>query len=291
MQNTGREITQKSKTNFLYSFSLLPKEKNDAINTIYAFCRKTDDIVDNENRSHKEKENDLAKWKQDFESSRAGNSDNTLLNELSKVIKRFKIPTEPFTDLIRGMKMDLEKTRYETFEELYEYCYCAAGTVGLMSIEIFGYSDPATRDFAVKLGVALQLTNILRDVKKDAENGRIYLPLDDMEMFNYTEDELLNNVYNNNFIALMKYEADRAHKYYKEANELLTAKDTGLMFPARIMEHIYFDILRQIEMKKYDVYSNNIKVSKFKKLLYTFGIYLKCRLYYSMKDPRDLPNG
>ena len=179
MQDTGKdidsskEITRKSKTNFLYSFSLLSKEKNDAIKTVYAFCRKTDDIVDDTVSGPEEKRANLEKWKSELEAALKGSSNVPLLDELHMVIKRFDIPHTPFFDLIRGMKMDLDKNRYETFDELYEYCYCAAGTVGLMCIEIFGYSNQKTKEFAVELGVALQLTNILRDVKKDSDSGRI----------------------------------------------------------------------------------------------------------------------
>jgi phytoene synthase len=157
-----------------------------------------------------------------------------------------------------------------------------------MSIEIFGYSNPTTKDFAVKLGVALQLTNILRDIKKDAEEGRIYLPLEDLRKFNYSEDELIRGEYNNNFIELMEYESARAQEFYTEANSLLPKEDTGLMFPALIMRDIYHKLLKKIESHRYNVFKNEIHVSKSKKMTITFGIYLKHKLFYNMKDPRNL---
>jgi 15-cis-phytoene synthase len=288
MNNTGKEITKQSKTNFRYSFSLLPKAKNDAINTIYAFCRRTDDIVDNYNPNKEEKRKELYLWKEEFTRSLSDQVEDKLLNDTSEVIKRFNIPLEPFYDLIRGMEMDLDKTRYETFDELYEYCYCAAGTVGLMCIEIFGYTNPKTKDFAIAQGIALQLTNILRDVKKDAANGRIYIPLEDMRTYGYTEEDLIANKYDGNFTKLMKFEADRAREYYRKAEGLLSKEDKGLMFAARIMNHIYFDLLKKIEIKEFNVYANDIKVSKIKKLFWTFGVYFKYRLMYNFDDPRGI---
>jgi phytoene synthase len=182
--------------------------------------------------------------------------------------------------------MDLERNRYETFEELYKYCYRAAATVGLMCIEIFGYRDSSAKDFAVNLGIALQLTNILRDIKKDALNGRIYIPRDDLEKFGYSEEELLENKYNDSFIELMKYESERARKFYKKADSYLSKEDKGLMFPARIMQHIYFNVLKNIEKSNYNVFEKYAKVSKFRKIFITLGVYLKYRLLYSFNDTR-----
>lgn len=288
MNNTGKEITKQSKTNFRYSFSLLPKAKNDAINTIYAFCRRTDDIVDNDNPDKEYKRSELYKWRDDFTSALKQKVDDKLLNDTSAVIKQFNIPFEPFYDLIRGMEMDLDKTRYESFDELYEYCYCAAGTVGLMCIEIFGYNNPKTRDFAVAQGIALQLTNILRDIKKDALNGRIYIPFEDLERYHYSEEDLMESKYNANFIDLMKYETQRARDYYKKADEFLTKEDKGLQFAARIMRHIYFDLLEKIENRNYNVFNEEVRVSKLKKLFWTFGVYTKYRLMYNFDDPRGI---
>lgn len=285
-QDGHKQITKKSKTNFLYSFSLLPKEKNDAINIVYAFCRKTDDIVDDETHTIEQKREILKQWEEEFTKSLSGKSNHPLLTNLNWAIKKFRIPHEPFYDLIRGMEMDLDESRYETFDHLYKYCYRAASTVGLMCIEIFGYKNQSTKDFAVNLGIALQLTNILRDMKKDAENGRIYIPLEDINRFGYSEEELLNSVYNESFIKLMEFEAKRAGMYYERANSYLTKEDKGLMFSARIMGHIYYDILKQIEKKNYNVFSNTVKVSKLKKLFYTFGVYFKYRLLYDFDDPR-----
>jgi phytoene synthase len=283
-----KEITAKSKSNFLSSFSLLSKEKNDAINTVYAFCRKTDDIVDETQDSVDVKYKKIREWKNEFELALHGKSNYSLLNHLTKIIRKYKIPVDPFFELIKGMEMDLQNQRYKTFDELYQYCYCAAATVGLMCIEIFGYKNKSTREFAINLGVALQLTNILRDIKIDAENGRIYLPKEDMEKFGYTEEDLIANKYNASFIALMEYECKRAHEYYEKANQSLSKDDKGLMFAARIMEHIYFRILEKIEKMNYNVFQKKAKISKLRKLYITFGVFFKYKLLYSFKDNRKI---
>lgn len=290
--NEEKEITKQSKSNFLYSFSLLPKEKNEAINTVYAFCRKTDDIVDDENESIEKKYSRIIEWRDEFEKALiSGDSKYSLLNNVNLIIKKFSIPVEPFFDLIKGMEMDLKKNRYNTFTELMDYCFNVASTVGLMSIEIFGYNNPRTKDFAINLGIALQLTNILRDIKTDAQHGRIYIPLEDLRRFNYSENDLLSFRYNDDFIKLMKHECERARFFYEEANKSLSKEDKGLMFAARIMEHIYFRVLKKIEKKNYNVFEKKLKVSKLKKIFITAGVYIKYKMLYSFDENRLALNG
>lgn len=278
MKQEHIEITEKSKTNFLYSFSLLSREKNDAINTVYAFCRYTDDIVDNESDSDDVKFKKINEWRNELKQALADSSHYPLLNKLSAVIKKFNIPVEHFFELIKGMESDIQTHRYKDFTSLYQYCYRAAVTVGLMSIEIFGYKTNNAKEYAVNLGIALQLTNILRDIKIDAINGRIYIPWEDMKKFGYTEEELLNFVYNDSFIELMKYECGRAREYYEKADKSFVKEDRLLLFPARIMQHIYFGILRKIEKMNYNVFRKKAKVSKFRKVYYMLGVYLKYNL-------------
>ena len=290
--NEEKEITKQSKSNFLYSFSLLPKEKNEAINTVYAFCRKTDDIVDNENESLEKKYSRINEWRNEFEKALiSGDSKYSLLNNVNLIIKKFSIPVEPFFDLIKGMEMDLKKNRYNTFTELMDYCFNVASTVGLMSIEIFGYNNPRTKDFAINLGIALQLTNILRDIKTDAQHGRIYIPLEDLRRFNYSENDLLSFRYNDDFIKLMKHECERARYFYDEANRSLSKEDKGLMFAARIMEHIYFRVLKKIEKRNYNVFEKKVRVSNLKKIFITAGVYVKYKLLYSFDENRLALNG
>ena len=280
MIEEAKDIAKKSRSSFYYAFNLLPTEKRDAMNTVYAFCRKTDDIVDEGNESDELKYEKLHKWRIEIEKSIDGHSDYQLLNKLGKTISQFNIPLEPFFELIRGMEMDLQRKRYLTFEDLRLYCYRVASTVGLMCIEIFGYKHQSTKDFAVNLGIALQLTNILRDIKNDAKNGRIYLPQEELVRFRYSEEEIIKNTYNSNFASLMKFEADRAKSYFDKATECLNLDDKASMFAARAMQHIYYKILNKIIDADYDIYSRNIKVAKIEKVGIAVGVWAKYNLVY-----------
>jgi phytoene synthase len=280
MSESAKEISKKSKSSFYYAFNLLPEEKRDAMNTVYAFCRKTDDIVDENSDSADLKYEKLRKWRIEFEKSFSGHSEFTLLNKLGKTISNFNIPLDPFFELIKGMEMDLQKDRYKSFDDLQLYCYRVASTVGLMCIEIFGYKHPSTKQFAVDLGIALQMTNILRDISKDAKNGRIYLPQEDLIKFNYTEQEIMSLIYNDNFRDLMIYESSRAKQYFNSATANLDLDDKKTMFAARAMQHIYYKMLENIIAADYDVFNNDIKVSKFEKVGIALGVWAKYNLVY-----------
>jgi phytoene synthase len=280
MNASATAITRSSNSSFYYSFSLLPRQKREAIHTVYAFCRTTDDIVDEE-RDEEKKMALLQKWRTELEKALRGNSAFPLLNQLSVTATRFHIPVEHFYELIRGMEMDLSKTRYGTFEELREYCYLVASSVGLMCREIFGYRNESTREYAINLGIALQLTNILRDIKDDAKRGRIYIPQEDMTRFGYTEDDLLNSRYTPQFVELMRFECQRASSFYDLAREALQDEDKRFFFPARIMWSIYAHTLNRIVASDYNVFERRISISKFLKLLITFRYWLSHRLKYS----------
>jgi 15-cis-phytoene synthase len=280
VNDSARQIVKKSKTNFLYSTIFLEQEKQDALKIIYSFCRHSDDIVDNEHSDSITKKKHLEEWRNEFLLSQNSSSRIKILNDLKYIIDKFNISPEIFLDLLKGMEMDLEKTRYQTSEELKQYCYYVASTVGLMTIEIFGYKDKAIKDFAINLGIALQLTNILRDIKKDAEKGRIYLPLDDLAKYNYSEIDLLESKYNEKFFNLMKYECDVARTFYKKADSYLVRSEKGRMMSARIMEHIYFKLLKKIEKSKFNVFDKRIRVSNFKKLFLAYSICLKYKMLY-----------
>ena len=280
MSESAKEISKNSKSSFYYAFNLLPEEKRDAMNTVYAFCRKTDDIVDENLDSTDVKYEKLRRWRIEFEKSFSGHSEFALLNKLGTTISNFNIPLDPFFELIKGMEMDLQNDRYKSFEDLQLYCYRVASTVGLMCIEIFGYKHPSTKQFAVDLGIALQMTNILRDIGTDAKRGRIYLPQEDLKSFNYTESEIMSLVYNNNFRDLMMYESGRAKQYFNSATAHLDLDDKKTMFAARAMQHIYYKMLEKIIAADYDVYSNNIKVSKLEKVGIALGVWVKYNLVY-----------
>ena len=278
--NQAKQISKGSNSSFYYAFNLLSTEKRDAMNTVYAFCRRTDDIVDEGNDPHEVRYENLHKWRVELEKALHGTSHYPLLNKLSSTIKKFNIPVQPFFELLKGMEMDLQRNRYLTFDDLQLYCYRVASTVGLMCIEIFGYKHESTKDFAVNLGIALQLTNILRDIKKDAEAGRIYLPKEDLKRFNYSEKDLLNLTYNENFKMMMRYEVNRAKFYFNKATECLNLDDKGKMFAARAMQHIYRRILDKIVDADYDVYSNDVKASKLEKIWISLGVWAKYSLVY-----------
>jgi len=265
---------QNKDSNFYFSFLILPKPKREAIETIYAFCRTTDDIVD-EAGDDTEKYARLLLWTDELKRSLYGVSRYTLLNKLGTIIHRFNIPVEHFYELIKGMEMDLTKKRYETFGELEQYCYRAASTVGLICAEVFGYKNEETRQYAINLGIALQLTNILRDIKSDGKRGRIYIPQEDLRRFGYSEDELLRNVYERRFVDLMKFECDRAHQYYRKAKGFLAEEDKPLFSAARTMGNIYYLLLRRIESVHYDVFTKRIRLSSSIKFLVAVALRLR----------------
>ncbi len=268
------DITQNRQSNFYYSFLILPKPQRDAIETIYTFCRVTDDIVD-EGPDDTEKHARLLHWTDELKRALYGVSTFTLLNKLGTIIHRFRIPVDQFYDLIKGMEMDLTQNRYGTFSELEQYCYRVASTVGLICAEVFGYRNAETRQYAINLGIALQLTNILRDIKSDAKRGRIYLPLEDIHRFGYTEEELFAGTYNERFVELMKFECQRAHEYFRRAKSSLAEEDKVLFSAARTMGNIYYLLLRRIERSHYNVFDRRIRLSSPIKLFVAIALRVR----------------
>jgi phytoene synthase len=280
MTDQATAITRQSNTSFYYSFTLLPRQKREALHAVYAFCRYTDDIVD-EGTDQEKKGILLRKWRMELGRALRGASDFPLLNQLSATARKFNIPVDHFHDLIRGMELDLRKTRYETFDELKEYCYLVASSVGLMCRQIFGYRNDSTRDYAINLGIALQLTNILRDIKEDAKRGRIYLPMEDLHRFGYTEEDLLACRYTPEFVNLMRFECDRASTYFDVARAALKTEDRRQFFAARIMWSIYAHTLRRIMQSNYNVFERRISIPGLLKVLITFRYWLSNTLKYS----------
>ncbi len=271
-----RDITRQSKTNFYYSFLLLPKEKRDAIFTAYSFCRYSDDIVD-DIEDVGEAKRALDEWREELEQCFAGTPTHPIMIALSPVAQKYNIPKEHFHALIDGCEMDLAKKRYETFDELSEYCYHVASVVGLICIEIFGYRSSQTREYAVNLGKALQMTNIMRDVKEDAENGRIYLPLEDLQRFGYSEKQIFNHEYNEAFVEMMRFQYERAKGFYHSAMNHFEPQDAHLLFPAEIMRKIYYKLLELIHREDYNVFGRRIRVPNFDKGRIAFHTWLCSR--------------
>ena len=196
------------------------------------------------------------------------------LAALAESIREFKIPRQPFEDLILGLEMDLNGARYETFDDLSLYCYRVASTIGLIAIEIFGYTDPRTRDYAVNLGIAMQLVNILRDVQSDAQRGRIYLPREDLDQFGVRPGELLSGVCNDPFIELMQLESDRARHFFSLARQLLPPQDRRSMVAAEIMAATYWRILARIQKRRYNVFGKRVRLRAPEKLWIALSVYL-----------------
>ena len=280
-----------SKSNFFYSFSLLPRDERKALQSVYEFCRYTDDLVDEDlplelpgidikkELALEKKRIRLDWWRTEVDNCYSGTSKHPILRNLYKVILRFKIPKQYFQTLIDGVEMDLVKNRYETFEDLKEYCYAVASIVGLITIEIFGYKFERTKEYAIDLGIALQMTNILRDVKKDASMGRIYLPKEDMKRFGVSEQDILSGNYNLPFINLMRFEVERARSYYKAARMRLGKGERFTLFAAQIMDAIYFRLLRKIELAEYNVFQKRITVSAPHKLFIAFRFWFSSVIF------------
>jgi phytoene synthase len=279
----SRAITKKSASNLALAFILLPREKRDAMSALYAFCREVDDVADDETVPTEKRRAQLADWRADVKracENRWGetpSSPNFLVNrELQPVIQKFHLPVELFDELIKGCEMDLDTKRYENFEQLELYCYRVASVVGLLSIEIFGYKNSATRDYAIYLGKALQLTNILRDVKTDAERGRIYLPLGELKKFDVGENEILNFKYSENFHMLAASVAGRAKNFYQLARKTLPDEDRPSMVAAELMGAVYWQLLLKLERRQFNVFGPKpVKIHRAQKLLLIFQSWLR----------------
>jgi phytoene synthase len=259
------EITRQAKSNLAFALQILPKERREGMVTFYAFCRVVDDLADDPDRPIAEREAALAAWKDGLENGFA--NPDSLQAEVVALMQRHAIPANLLTAIIDGCLMDLRPQRFGTWEELSQYTYKVACAVGLASLKVFGAEDPASERYAVALGHALQLTNILRDVGEDLGNGvRIYLPLADMARFQYTERDLIGRVHDGRFVALMNYEAERAEAFYTEAVEVMPKSDAKALVPAEIMRSIYQTLLEKMQRDGFKVFDRRYSLSKARKM-------------------------
>src|SRR6266850_997213 len=265
----SRAITRKSASNLALAFVLLPRAKRDGMSALYAFCREVDDIADNESVPAAERRRALADWREDVRRACGDETPRFNVNrELQPIAHKYRLPFEYFDALLTGVQMDLDVNRYEDYEQLELYCYRVASVVGLLSIEIFGYKDPACKDYAIYLGKALQFTNILRDVGSDADRGRIYLPLSELRRFNVQPEEILRHEYSPGFLSVAESFAERARRFYSLARETLAPADRRSMIAAELMGSVYWRLLRKLEAKRFDVLgSNPTKLNRGQKLL------------------------
>ena len=258
-------ITRASKSNLALAFIALPKARREAITIFYAFCRVIDDIADEPQLPVEEKERQLNDWKRALFEPFEG--EPSLAAPVRRLIADYRLRENWLLEIIHGCEMDLRPVRYATFEDLRLYCYRVASVVGLVSIEIFGYRNPATRRYAVELGYALQLTNIIRDVAKDLANGgRIYLPQEDLERFGITPDDLAQRKGGPRFEEMMAFQAARAEEFYARAVAELPPEDRRSMAAAEIMRRVYHKLLRRISEDRYRVFDRFHKLSRLEKL-------------------------
>jgi len=277
MMEASRAITRKSASNLALAFFILPKAKRDAMAALYAFCREVDDVADEEAQPVEERRARLARWRGDILRACSGGAPELVVNrELQPVIARYKLPFGLFEELIRGMEMDLDIRRYGTCEELEGYCYRAASVVGLLSIEIFGYQNSRCRDYAVYLGKALQLTNILRDVQNDARRGRIYLPLEELARRQVTEAEIMEGRFSEGYFQAASAVAARAREFYGLARAALPPEDRRSMVAAEMMGAIYWRLLEKLEAARFNVFTAEpIRLSKARKLAIAASAWLR----------------
>ena len=260
-------------TNFYYSFLVLPAAKREAIGIVWDFCRAVDDAVDEAGVGDAGRE--VERWRTEVAAVFGGGTPATPQGRaLMPLVSRFNLPQAAFNALVEGVAMDVGSRRYETFEDLYEYCIRVASAVGLMCLEIFGYQDPRAREYAVELGVALQLTNILRDVPEDLARGRVYIPQEDLRRFGCTEADLAaeaaqrgNGVRSTAVKALLRHQGERARAYYARAAAALPRNDARRLAAAEIMGAIYRGILTRIERADYDVFTRVIRIPRPRRAL------------------------
>ena len=266
-------VTRKSRSNFYYAFLALPRARREALYAVYAFCRTVDDIADLGTDAAAQRAG-LAAWRRDiarcYESGAA--PEHPIARQLAGAVREFGLPRGALEAIVEGCEMDLQRSTYETFEELVPYCYRVASAVGLCCIEIFGYTDPGARDYAVSLGMALQLTNIIRDVGADARGGRIYVPQQDLRTFGVSAEDLREGRYGDAFVRLMTAQATRARQQYATAWASFPTADARSLVPAEIMGRIYFALLGEIEARRFRVFDERVALPARRKA----AIALRC---------------
>lgn len=274
-----RAVTKREARNFYYAFLTLPRARRRAIYAVYAFSRLADDIADGPGPAH-EKRARLADLRRELREAYAGRPQGPVLTALADAAADYRIPEALFLDLLHGVEMDLEPRRFADFQALEEYCYHVASVVGLISVQVFGArDDPHVREYAVDLGLAMQLTNILRDLREDIERGRLYLPQDELRRFGYSEDDLAHGVVNAQFRALMRFQAERAQRYFDSGERLLPLLDPESRGCAAGLHHLYNRLLNRIASRGYDVFSARVTLSSWEKL------QLTCKLWAASRIP------
>ncbi|MBX9873103.1 MAG: presqualene diphosphate synthase HpnD [Burkholderiaceae bacterium] len=266
-----------SGSSFYYAFLFLPKPRRAAITAFYAFCREVDDVVD-EVSDPGVAQTKLAWWQAEVQRAYAGQPGHPVLQALMPHVKDYGIEARHLLAVIEGCQMDLQQTRYLDYPGLQNYCHLVAGIVGEVAARIFGQTEEATTRYAHTLGLAFQLTNIIRDVGEDALRGRIYLPVSELQQFDVKAHEILNRQYSERFTALMKFQAERAHRLYDEALALLPAADRRTQKPGLMMASIYRTLLREIEHDHFQVLHQRTSLTPLRKLWLAWRVQALGRL-------------
>ncbi|MBI4233688.1 MAG: presqualene diphosphate synthase HpnD [Chloroflexi bacterium] len=261
-----QQVTRAQAHNFYYAFITLPRHQRQAMYAAYALCRLCDDIAD-EPLPLEEKVLRLGRVHLAVEQTYAGHPQGPVFTALADAALAFHIPQQCFQELVQGVEMDLTQSRYQTFQDLRTYCYRVASTVGLICVHVFGYRQPAALEYAVDLGLAMQLTNILRDIQEDAARGRIYLPQEEMERFGYQEQELLAGVANTPFEKLMRFQVQRARSYFESGKRLIPLLPLRSRACPAVLGGMYSRILDRIEARGYNVFNGRVSLTAREKLL------------------------
>ena len=273
-----RRITKAEAKNFYYAFRTLPAVKRRAIYAAYAFCRLCDDISDDD-MSREERLEGFGGVRTSLDEARRGRFEQPVYTALGDAATRFGIPWNYFDEILAGVEMDLDVSRYETFEDLREYCHKVASVVGLVSIEIFGYDEhPDVEAYAVDLGLAMQLTNIIRDIKEDAGRDRVYLPQDELGRFGHTEKDLTNGVVNEPFRELMRFQVERARECFDSGRKLIPLLEPDARACTAVLIGVYASILDRIEAADYDVFSRPVSLSTGEKLMTMVKLWTMSRV-------------
>lgn len=279
---SSQEITRKSASNLALAFVLLPKPRRQAMQVVYAFCREVDDVADDESVPVQERKHQLQLWREDLERAFGDHGDPHFVvnRELRQVLKSFNLQKQDFLDLMDGVETDLEQSRFRTYKDLEQYCYRVASAVGLLSIPVFGFKDPSTRDYAVELGKALQITNILRDIKTDGELGRIYLAQDDLDQFGVSEEQILNGQFSEPLRALSEHYAEKAIGHYRAARKILKPVDRKSMIAAELMGAVYWRILTKLQSRNFNLWDGNgrTRLTKLHKIGLIFRTWFNLNL-------------
>ncbi len=269
-----QQKTVQSGSSFYYSFLFLPPERRRAITALYAFCREVDDTVD-ECTDQSIARIKLAWWRTEVAAMYAGTPSHKVMLALQPHLTNYNLQEQHLQAIIDGMEMDLDQTRYLDYPALQRYCWHVASVVGILSASIFGVTNPKTLDYAEKLGLAFQLTNIIRDVGEDARKGRIYLPVNELQQFGVTAADLLNARHSDKFESLMQFQVDRAQKIYDEAYALLPKEDRRAQRPGLMMAAIYRTVLDEIERDKFHVLNQRISLTPIRKLWLAWKTYVR----------------